>query len=387
VAPTPAAHSAVVAAFGAKWVIEKLLGGAISHIGSTGMGWVLSQWGINDGLGPQLTELRSVLSGIETRLTGLENQTAALRSELADSHFSNLINQSVTLISKINETTRDLRSQASLRASDKTKANRALHRLDFIGRELLTGPQGELATRISGHLGADGLIAAASKQAKADTRFWTGLTSLRVEHVLDYYQQEEASLLELRNEYWHAHPDTFTGEDVQKEDQHVLELVNGQDKLLKPRPPSEMFADTTNGLEWWWGGVATSTGPSDFNRTLKPPGGFVGGGWRLPSSDDLRHLIKGWKHEKGWISWLSDQLGGQIQLGGHTFAGVWTNDVNTVRRSCPGVFSASQVFRTYLSPEGQFSSIEVYNPCGEKHTTVRLGALLVRTRTSHYWYQ
>jgi hypothetical protein len=383
----PVAHSAVVATFGAKWVIEKLLSGAVSHLGSTGMGWVLSQWGISDGLGPQLVELRGVLSGIESRLAGLETQTAGLRRELADSHFSNLINQSLPLISKINDGTRDLRLQASLKASDRTKANLARHRLEFIARDLLTGPQDELATRISGHLGADGLIAAASKQAKADTRFWTGLTSLRVEHVLDYYQQEEAALLELRNEYWHAHPDTFTGAYVEQKDKDVLELVNRADKLLKPRPLSEMFSDTTGDLEWWWGGVVTHTGALDFTRTLKPPGGFSGGGWRLPSSDDLRHLIKGWKHEKGWISWLNDQLGGQMQLSGHSFTGVWTNDTNTVRRYCAGGISASQVFRTYLNPDGDFGSVEAYNPCPERHGTARYGALLVRTRTNHYWYQ
>jgi hypothetical protein len=150
VARAPGAHSALVATFGAKWVIEKLLSGAVSHLGSTGMGWVLSQWGISDGLGPQLAELRGVLSGIESRLSGLETQTAGLRRELADSHFSNLINQSLPLISKINDGTRDLRFQASLRASDKTKANLARHRLEFIARDLLTGPQEELATRISG---------------------------------------------------------------------------------------------------------------------------------------------------------------------------------------------------------------------------------------------
>ncbi|OAI40469.1 hypothetical protein AYO39_01330 [Actinobacteria bacterium SCGC AG-212-D09] len=387
VAPAPGAHSAVVATFAAKWVIEKLLGGAASHLGSTGMGWVLAQWGIGDGLGPQLGELRSALSGIDNRLSALEKQTEGLRGELAQSHYSNLINQSLPIITKINEGTRDVRFQASLKASDTTKANLARHRLTFIERDLLTGHQEELALRISGHLGADGLIVAASKQVKADTRFWTSLTSQQVEQVLSYYQQEEAALLELRNEYWHAYPDTFNAAYIEGKDKQVLDYVNSEDKLLKPHPASEIFADTTGDLEWWWGGVVTPTGALDFNRTVKPPGGFLGGGWRLPTSDELRHLIKGWKHHQGWISWLNEQLDGQLPLSGHSFAGVWTNDTANTRLYCPGGYSATRVVRGYLAADGQFLGSEAYNPCPERHGTARYGVLLVRTRTHHYWWQ
>lgn len=65
--------------------------------------------------------------------------------------------------------------------------------------------------RISGTVGADGLIAAAYKVALAHHRFWTRLTSLQVRNVVAQYQAAETGLLTLRVEYMHAHPEAFSG--------------------------------------------------------------------------------------------------------------------------------------------------------------------------------
>lgn len=395
----PRAHSAALVAYGAQWLCMQLLAGAAQHLGTVGLGWVLSQWGIGDGLAGQIGQVRVALNGIESRLSKLEEQANGLRSALAQSHYSNLVHQSLAITSSINQNMRDLRHVAVLGENDPTKARFARQTLEFIERDLLGPQQEELASRISGHAGADGLIVAFSKREKADTRFWTARTSQQVKTVFDYWQQEESALLTLRTEYWHAHRDTFRGAYIEREISHVVSLLGDQHELLKPSPPSETFADTTGDLEWWWGGIVTHQSGLDPyghgaalgggpGQALNPPGPFqsLAPGWRLPTAAELRHLIHGWEHKEGWISWLNDHLVKQMPLTGHSVPGVWTSDRSNTTVYCSSGTRATRVSQYYLDADGQFRLAQIYDPCSGVQGPARYGVLLVRKRTHQYWW-
>lgn len=231
--------------------------------------------------------------------------------------------------------------------------------------------QTELARRITGEAGADGLIVAASKVAKTTSPYWTALTSARVRQVFDYYQQQEARLLLLRVEYMHAHPETYSADTIAADIKKVENELNTQSALLKPSPPANTIADTRDNLLWDYQYLGDK-------YTIQYASFFGGGGncttcWRPASEDTIRKFVQGWSGAN-WAEWLNREVQGQItQLHGVNFTGVWTYAVCFSPAS--GIPCRARAFSATGTDE------VISDP-----TDQRKGELLEKARPQGYWW-
>jgi hypothetical protein len=359
-----------------------------SNATSLGFGWVLGQFGLGDGVDPQIGAIQTKLQEIEDRLTGLAAATSQLRAELAQGTFSGLVAQATPVIAQINQGMSDLDFIASMGKHDPTKRALTERTLKFIDDHLLFGKQQELAARMTGEAGGDGLIVAAYKTVKANAGdFWTRLDSTRVRNVVEYYQSAEARLLLLRVEYMHAHPTTYSDEYVQGQITRVERMLAEQNSMLKPEPGPYVIADTRTRLDWLWSALFWPTEWRDVaDRSRAAHSGHigvegVGKGWLRCSAAEVAAFVSGWSGDKGWVGWLSSKIGGQIPQPSR-FPGVWTNHSYTSDLIFTGEYA--RVFG------GQGAQKDVLvsgrGRSGQVPKLEQFGLLFVRTRDAPYWY-
>ena len=396
----PVARTAAVPVL-ATTIVTNLAAGAISKAGSLGFGWVLSQFGLEDGMQTEIAGVRDQLRQINTTLDEIVVATAQLRAELAQGTYSGLVAQASTITASIKTGMQDLDTIANLPAADRTKRSLTEARLTFIDENLIKKPaQVELATRISGEAGADGLIVAASKVAKTRSCCWTARTSEQVRTVFAYYQAEEAQLLLLRVEYMHAHPDTYSGATIETNIKQVETELKAQDALLKPSPPccvyatydgarlpldivNPLIAEPGTNLIWntaYLGAQMPATYSLFTQRALEAEG------WRVATAAQVHKLISGW-NGKNWAEWLDRQVEGQIgslkyvfegPSGPRPFQGVWTY-TTTLCATCssPGPIDYNGI---------DASGAEQRGTLGGTFLAARKGVLLVKDRSENYWW-
>jgi hypothetical protein len=353
-----------------------------SNVFSYGFGWVLGQFGQGNGVDPQIAEIQSKLQEIDNRLSGLEAATNQLRGELAHGTFSGLVAQATPIIAQVNQGMSDLNFIASMRRDDPSKPALTERTLKFIDAHLLYGKQQELAARMTGEVGADGLIVAAYKTVKANAGdFWTRLNSTRVRAVVDYYQSAEARLLLLRVEYMHAHPHIYSAEYVSDQIKRVESMLAEQNGMLKPEPGPTVIADTRTNLDWLWNALFYATSRADEGKmALRAYSDgyvgyqYVGKHWLPPFGPEILAFVSGWSGDQGWVGWLNGKIGGQLSVPSR-FTGVWTNEPEYVRpfETWAYRFTAAGSFG-HIVVKGRFASAEPY------------GLFLVRPRTAPYWY-
>ena len=342
----PVAHSAQAGLV--LTIVTQLAAGAANKAGSQGFGWVLGQFGLGDGLENDIAGIRDQLREIQNRLNEILAATTQIRADLAESTYSGLVAQTTPITARIDTGLNDLKTVADMAKGDPTKAAFTRATLAYIKQKLMGGEQTELAKRITGEAGADGLIVAASKVAKTASPYWTALTSQRVRQVFDYYQQQEARLLLLRVEYMHANPRTYSGDTIAADIKQVENELNTQDGLLKPSPPANTVADTRDNLLWDYQYIGEKF-------TIQEARFFGGGGgcttcWRPASEDTIRKFVQGWSGAN-WAEWLNRQVDGQItQLSGVNFTGVWTYAV--CFPPATGIPCTARAFRALLSVWG-----------------------------------
>lgn len=329
--------------------------GLVEGLAFAAVGWVLDQWGYGGGgIDDQIAEIRTQLNEIQNTLNKIDAATTQLRTELADSHFSNLVSQASGIVASVDTDAKELDAIARMGADDPTKADRTRRLLDRIDRDLMGGRQKELADRISGTVGADGLIAAAYKEALAHHRLWTLMTSLQVREVVAYYETAEARLLMLRVEFMHAHH--YKVAEIETAISEVEGYLHKQDNELKPNPGADVIADTRSHLEWLAPGLGYEstahqaqtfavevgstglfpvpkyerTGPFGFPKLVGVEYFNVGTGWRLPGEPEVLNLIAGWSDPSGsWIHWLHRETGGLVSASAAP-RGVWTSHIAPV---------------------------------------------------------
>lgn len=325
----------------------KIVGpGLVEGLAFAAIGWVLDQWGSGGGgIDDQIAEIRTQLNEIQDTLNRIEAGTTQLRKDLADSHFANLVHQALGIVASVDTDTSELDAIAHMSADNVTKADRTRLLLGRIDRDLMGGAQKELADRISGTVGADGLIAAAYKEALAHHRLWTLKISLQVREVVAFYQTAEVRLLMLRVEFMHAH--RYTAPEIETAISQVEGYLHKQDSELKPLPGADVIADTHSDLEWLSSLDYQSTfhQAQTFAANLGSTGLFpvpkyefgafgfprfvgfeyfdVGKGWRLPHWPEVQNFIAGWSDPSGsWLDWLHRETGGMTSLARN---GVWTS--------------------------------------------------------------
>ena len=371
-------------------LLKVTVGGALVEVlVQAGIGWVLDQYGLNSGIEAQIAAIQTQLNQIQDSLNKLQATTDQLRTDLADAHFSNLVNQASTLVAHVHGAVKELDSIAHLPAADRTKRKaRTQLLLTSIHTHLFLGAQKDLADRISGTAGADGLIAAAYKAELARHRLWTLRNSLQVRAVAAYYQGVEADLLMLRIEYMHARG--YTATDINDAISQVDGSLQKQNSELKPDPGPDVIANPRqNHLEWLsptlslssnvaqapeFASEVGSTGLYPVLRRGTDPFDFptvelvnVGKGWRLSNYGEFLDFIAGWSDPSGsWVNWVHRETQG---LTGASWApgGVWTEVFAFGFRAAYGVTTSGAVLNPHQDPFTHRSPF------------------LVRTRTHNYW--
>jgi hypothetical protein len=392
-------------------IVTELLKGAAYQGGKIVFGRLLETFGlanppVSDTTESELAAIRTQLDEIQGRLTALGTAVTQLRAEVAESEYSVLVGQTTPITSAINTGMDYLDALAKTPASDPAKKGFTEATLEFIKTDLLH-KQAELAKKITGDLGSDGLIKAFSKALKARTRYWTNRTSQQVGEVYDYYQSEEARLLLLRVEYWHAHPNTYPASYIEGEIKKVeQELGTQKADLLKPSPGFDVFADTRTDLDWGYHDLHYAmTGVEAIDQVARYNGSNAI--WYMPVADQVRDLVRGWQREtlQPWMYWLNDEIGGQAQLNnlirlvrtptGWLFEtdvsldGVWLHSPGC------GVTSTSLQGRTQdvcRAIDGYLYEKIIANDQGgveflpAPHRTYDEGLLIYRYRTHTYWW-
>jgi hypothetical protein len=373
-------------------LVQLLAKGAVSKAGSEGFGWVLGEFGLGNGLEGEIAGIRDQLGQIQNRLTALEEATTRLHKELAESTYSGLVAQTTPITARIDTGMNDLDAVANMAPGDPTKKAFTEERLNFIHNNLMQGEQQELAKRITGEAGADGLIVAASKVAEARAGCcWTAHTSDQVRQVFDTYQLYEAELLTLRVEYMHARRDTYSGSYIEAQIRTVEQELVKQEALLKPSAPC--CASQFSGLALPGDQAPPKNGPSVLIASPRDnliwntaylgvkmeywePDYLQRDGWRLATQREVLNFIQGW-HGLNWAEWLYHlpQVGGRIpSLAGPdptVFEGVWTFRCSLGVAGC---------HPTAVGPTGNAEQ----HFLGTKETK---GVLLVKERTEEYWWK
>ncbi len=365
----PVARPAVVQAL-ALGVVSELLNGALDEAKSQGFGWLLDQIGLGDKTAAELAGIREQLRVIEAQLSEILAATVQLRAEMAQGTFSGLVAQATPIVARVDKGIDDLAAVANVAADDPARTGLAKETLRYIGDKLMGGEQEELAKRLTGEVGADGLIVAAYKVAKTTAPCcWTDLRSARVRAVFRYYEWAESRLLLLRVEYMHAHPDKFPRSYVADQIRKVETEIRAQQAMLRPSPGEFIIADTRTDLEWNWYFLPVKYSPSLARHAVEIN---VHGRWRMPEPHEVQNLIKGWSGAD-WGHWLDREAGGQIgALQG--FDGVWTTHTYCYR----GGRVTPECTTWAIVGNGTYVQLTDKN-----HTN---GLLMVRKRTQDYWY-
>ena len=359
------ARTAVVQAL-ALGVVSELLNGALDEAKSQGFGWLLDQIGLGDSTAAELAGIRDQLREIEAQLGQILAATVQLRADMAQGTFSGLVAQATPIVARVDKGVDDLAAVASLPADDPARTGLAKETLRYIGEKLMGGEQEELAKRITGEVGADGLIVAAYKVAKTTSPCcWSDLRSDRVRAVFRYYEWAESRLLLLRAEAARPPGTSTRARTAADQIRKVEDAIRAQQGMLKPSPGATIFADTRTNLEWNWYFLPMRYGAA-LGRTAVA--GNAHNRWRMPSPDEVKKLIEGRSGGGNWADWLDRELGGQIgPIQG--FTGVWTDWTYCYRHSGCTTWA--------IFPEGY----SVQQP-----DTNMMGVLMVRTRTKDYWY-
>lgn len=349
----------------------------------------MDKWGLQDKGESEIGGIRNQLGEIQNRLSELAAASNQLREEVAQGTYSGLVAQTTGITGAIDYGMELWREVAAKPLGDPTKVGYTKEALTWIHDHLMGSQETELAKRIEGEAGGDGLIVAASKVAKARSGCcWTHLTSEHVRKVFDYYQLYEAELLALRVNYMHTRPDTYSADDIKGQIESVQKLIGTEDKpdsgtqekdLLKPSPPccntqynprplggspkylkTPFMAEPRSSLIWDTSRLCEKESASQARYFSAPPG------WRLATAGEVQRLIAGW-HGVNWADWLDSEVGGQIESVKYlTCLGVWTEVGNTFT----AVNSDGSEQRGTLS---QFPT--------QLH-----GELLVKDRTEDYWW-
>lgn len=394
----PLARAASVPSdFGARLAIVVLQEVSKSQLpGGASLGRLLEQFGLGSKSESEIAGIKTQLGQIQSRLTALETEVTQLRAEVAQGTYSVLVGEASPLTAAIDEGMDDLYVISQMSAKDPTKANFTRATLEFIYKNLIEKPvQTELTRRITGEAGSDSLIKAFSKALKTRSPYWTSRASQQVLEVFNYYQSEEARLLLLRENYWTAHPETYSADyvaqQVRKVEQQigtpggtgVPAAVGTQEALLKPSLARDIIADTRTYLEWSYRDLWDKFTSAQATKQVEAYGGNTAEGWHLPSVSQSRALIQGWPGFiyptwLTWLQWIDNDTGGALaSVIEKTFiTGVWASTDTGQTNPCSAVTSKCVVFSAYGGEDNQ-----VPNDGKELYLL-----MLVKDRTQTYWW-
>jgi hypothetical protein len=366
-ARTSSAAGAIAVHFaekGAPYLVGKLKDGGLGSHGQS-VGNFLGPF-VENPQDSKLAELQAEVAALKLAIDQVRTHLHSVAAAVAQAQFSDAALQSSVILGSIDKARKELENLtlATTVHDREVHASHLIHQL---------GPGGNLysAQEILHKMltvpavGADGLLIAANKAAKAKSNpFFTPTLSAAAHEVYKYYSMYEAVLLTLRVNYWNHKGISHT---TIARDVHTFENeLHEQRTFLKPQVVKHTAIDTRTDLTWTNSadGVHQTMLQWTTGNTLKPHARplsngvwiiescysacphAVGGLWHLPTVAQLQMLASdtsgtpftGWLHNRAhfapfavnwaWaspppyngVSWVFD-----VNNGDFTVAGVADN--------------------------------------------------------------
>jgi hypothetical protein len=371
--------------------------GAASYVGGAAAGWLLAQFGLGDGLGPDLAQIQQQLQQIADDLTTIKSQLNQVAAAVVQGTYSQLAADAAPILGEIDYAEGQLSLLANLPPgahpadfsggcadppSDDERAIVTCNLIQYI-RTNLVGQDAVLnKVLVQPAPGADSILVAASKAVRAaTTTFFDPDTSAEVESVQSYYSAYEADLLDLLVEYDHT-LGSAGADEAQLQVQQMAAAGTGyaaqQQAVMKPPVLPNEVIDLRSGLVWQQ--QALGIGPA-YAYDAPSCNGDAGipSPWSLPASGQLDALFSGWSGSPE--AWLEANAGMGFATAAATLAGSYGGD-------------GCAVWSTDFDPgDGSFVAVGVCATNGGQHfeegdaVGTALG-LVFRPLTSgeSYWY-
>jgi hypothetical protein len=278
-------------------LIEQLAKSALGFGAKKYAGWLLSQYGIGDGVAGQIEELKSMLQALSAQL-------AETRADVLRGQCSIQAHQQDQVLGNIDKAQEYLGQIARLPKSDSTLPGLTQIALRFIEANL-QGAQNTLnQALVLGAPPADSMLVACSRAVKHQVglKFWDSRTSGLIERFLGYFQSYEGALLNSIVEWQHANPQAFSGNTVLEGIETTRTQLAQQRAVLKPAPDPRVVIDIGTRLMWarqfgpcapFLGrGCRTLEDAQQLIAKFNAEGRLVGfRDWRLPTIDELKGLV------------------------------------------------------------------------------------------------
>jgi hypothetical protein len=324
------------------WFGKSLAAGAVGYVGKLGMGWILSQFGVDSGVDDQMDRVSSQLDEINRQLTVLGRQVDQLVVQTDRQYLATLAKDLDDARSDVASHMSDLQwvadmSQEVPRPTDEEIEAQACIKLAGL-KAIATGGTsfGYVQVKINGSFFPQGTLSESMTQAGAwvirdKYRWWTTGSTAELERLLSYWGAIQASWLSLKLEWEHAvapcsatataatcealrWASTFLSDTAAQRETMPTPVAKGTwidrpaNLMWAPtnaynsytHPPPATYDDTFlshNTLAHWAPGICvnyaiTICAIEGVGRAAEQYGSF--NDWRVPSDAQMAALIDGW---------------------------------------------------------------------------------------------
>jgi hypothetical protein len=305
-------------------ILKEIGIGAAQGVGTQGLAQALSLMGIggDPGTAAQLASIQQSLERVNTQLTSLRNETAAISQAVTESNYNNAARDALPILNAVDHAEAKLKSAAAQPTGSTDQKTLAAEARAYIGANLLDkGTQ--LATYFSGSgpFVPDSILSAAWKVRTQDN-FLSPSDSVQLRYLVDYYTSYEAALTQLVSGYYRSSPGYPLSEIQRIVDQTDSTIAN-QLNQRRDAVPDGTVVDVRTGLMWSTSSTIPVTMNPGGDTAAATYGGSVGawflanptlkvqpdglGGWVFPTKDQMLGLINGWNGQPS--SWLMKNAG------------------------------------------------------------------------------
>lgn len=311
-------------------ILKEIGVGAAQGGGNKGLAHALSLMGIggDPGTTAQLAEIQRLLERVDTQLTSLRNETAAISKAVNESNYNNAAREALPILNAVDHAEAKLKSAATHPAGSPGQKLLAEEARSYIGAHLLDKGR-LLATLVSGSgpFAPDSIFASAWKVRTQDN-FLTHTDSVQLRYLVDYYTAYEAALTQLVAGYYGSSPG-YPGSEIQRLVDETTSTVTSQLNHRREAVEGDAVVDVRTRLMWYTRSVPVTTDPAadtvgglvaapgdggpfssslprlpDLTLKAQPS---ASGGWKFPTRDQLEGLIRGWNGQPS--DWLMRNAG------------------------------------------------------------------------------
>ena len=290
------------------WFVKQLANGAVSKLGGSGMGWVMSQYGIEDGIEGQVRRLSQQLERIDQQLTALSTQVRVLIAKVNELYLANLAKDLDDARSLIKSRMDDLMWVANMSGETPPPDRKELEQ-ETCEKLRLLRPLAEGTTSFGyAELKINGAFFPQGSGSKSLTEagslvvgdkyghWWTLGASAEMRALVDYWTAVQADWLALRLEWDHAaKPCTMANPTVNSCEALRWTTRYRSDSAAETDSapvlePSNTWIDRATGLMW---------APASYDPMRD---------WQLTRSGSMRSVFGDPQRGPGWNVWYNSSL-------------------------------------------------------------------------------